>query len=155
MKVLVIYDTVSASKLTGTVAQTIAETLKSGGGDVDSFFVGDMNKSRVKDYDCVIAGAPTMAFRLSKTMAEFLDGLSSGEFAGKRAAAFDTQVKAMISGNAAKAIEKKLKSLGFAVFKEPLVVYVEGAGKDLWRFKTGELEKVKAWTLETAKTLSQ
>jgi flavorubredoxin len=154
MRVLVVYDTVSASKLTGTVAQTIVETLKEGGIEVNSFYVKDVDKSIVKDYDCLIAGGPTMAFRPSKDVVEFLNGLPSKAFSGKRAAAFDTQVKMVLSGNAAKGIEKKLKGLGFAIFKSPLVVYVEGAGKNLWQFKTGELEKAKNWAQEAAKALS-
>jgi len=76
-------------------------------------------------------------------------------FSGKRAAAFDTQVQMIISGNATKGIEKKLKKLGFTVFKQPLVVYVESKAKNVWQFKPGELEKVKTWAQEAAKTLSE
>ena len=154
MKVLIVYDTVSVSKLTGTVAQTIGETLKESGVEADSFYVGDVDKATVKNYDCLIAGGPTMAFRASKGIAQFLGGLLSGEFGGKRAAAFDTQVQMVISGNAAKGIEKRLKNLGFAIFTSPLVVYVEGKGKNTWQFKTGELEKAKNWAKEAAKALS-
>ena len=155
MKVLIVYDTVSPSKLTGTVAQTIGETLKEKGVEVESFYVGDVDKSTVKNYECLIAGGPTMAFRPSKGIDEFLRSLSGEEFKGKRAAAFDTQMKRAMSGNAAKGIEKKLKSLDFSIFKEPLVVYVEGAGKNMWQFKTGELDKAKGWALEAAKALSE
>ncbi len=154
MKVLVVYDTFSERKLTAQVATAIVETFKNAGFDVDSSYVKDVEKSKVKDYDCVIAGAPTMAFRVSKDMGEFLDSLPVGDFGSKRAAAFDTQIKMMISGNAAKAIDKKLKSLGFTIFKEPLVVYVEGAGKNIYQFKPGELERAKTWAQEAAKTLS-
>jgi flavodoxin len=154
MKVLIVYDTVSASKMTGTVAETIEETLKEGGIEVDSFYVKDVDKSTVKNYDCLIAGGPTMAFRPSKGIAEFLDGLPSKGFSGKRAAAFDTQIKMVLSGNAAKGIEKKLKDVGFAIVKPPLVVYVESKGKDIWQFKTGELEKAKNWAQEAAEALS-
>jgi flavodoxin len=154
MKVLIVYDTVSASKMTGTVAQTIEETLKEGGIEVDSFYVKDVDKSIVKNYDCLIAGGPTMAFRPSRGIAEFLNGLPSKEFSGKRAAAFDTQIQMMMSGNAAKGIEKKLKGLGFTMIMPPLVVYVESKGKNMWQFKTGELEKAKNWAQEAAKALS-
>jgi flavodoxin len=154
MKVLIVYDTVSASKLTGTVAQTVGETLKEGGIEVDSFYVKDVDKSIVKNYDCLIAGGPTMAFRASEGIVEFLNGLPSKGFSGKQAAAFDTQMQLMISGNAAKGIEKKLKGLGFAIVKPPLVVYVEIKGKNVWQFKTGELEKAKNWAQEVAKALS-
>jgi flavorubredoxin len=154
MKVLIVYDTVSPSKLTGTVAQTIGETLKERGIEVDSFYVEDVDKSTVKNYDCLIAGGPTMAFRVSKGIAQFLDGLPNNEFKGKQAAAFDTQVQMVISGNAAKGIEKKLKNLGFATFTSPLVVYVEGKGKNIWQFKTGQLDKARNWAQEAAEALS-
>jgi flavodoxin len=153
MKVLIVYDTVSVSRLTEKVAQTVGETLKESGVEVDSFYVGDVDKSTVKNYDCLIAGGPTMAFRISREIAQFLDGLSSGQFGGKRAASFDTQLQMVISGNAAKGIEKKLKNRGFAIFTPPLVIYVEGAGRNMWQFKAGELEKAKTWAKEAAKAL--
>lgn len=103
MKVLIVYDTVSPSKLTGTVAQTIGETLKEGGIEVDSLYVEDVDKSTVKNYDCLIAGGPTMAFRASQGITRFLDGLPREEFKGKRAAAFDTQLQTTMSGNDLKA----------------------------------------------------
>jgi len=154
MKVLVVYDTFSASRMTEKVAKTIGEILKEAGIEVDLFYVKDMDKSMIANYDCLIVGAPTMAFRISKEMAHFLDGLPGKEFSGKRAAAFDTQIQMMVSGNAAKGIEKKLKDLGFAIVKPPLVVYVESKVKEEWLFKTGELEKAKNWAQEVAKALS-
>ena len=153
MKVLVVYDTVSASKLTGQVAETISKTLKENGVDVDSFYYKDVDVATIKNYDCLIVGAPTMAFRPSTGIMEFLNSLADGEFSGKRAAAFDTQVQMIISGNATKGIEKKLKNLGFTIFKQPLVVYIESKAKNEWQFKQAELEKAKTWAQEIAKTL--
>jgi flavodoxin len=155
MKVLVVYDTVSVGKMTGQVAEIIKETLKESGIDVDSFYVKDIDVATVKNYDCLIAGGPTMAFRPSTGIMAFLNSLTEGEFSGKRAAAFDTQLKMMISGNATKGIEKKLKNLGFAIIKQPLVVYVESKGKNVWQFKPGEPERAKTWAQEAAKTLSE
>jgi flavorubredoxin len=155
MKVLVVYDTVSASKMTGQVAEIITKTLKENGVDVNSFYVKDVDVATVKNYDCLIAGAPTMAFRPSKGIIEFLNGLGDGGFSGKRAAAFDTQMQMIVSGNATKGIEKKLKNLGFTVFKQPLVVYIESKAKNEWQFKQAELEKAKTWAQEIAQTLSE
>jgi flavorubredoxin len=154
MKVLIVYDTVSPSKLTEAVARTIGETLKERGIEVDSFYVEDVDKSTVKTYDCLIAGGPTITFRASKGIAQFLDDLQNTEFKGKRAAAFDTQMQMVMSGNATKGIEKKLKNLGFAIFISSLVVYVEGKGKNMWQFKADQLEKAKNWAQEAAKALS-
>ena len=74
MKVLVLYDTVSTSKMTGQVAETITKTLKEDGVDVDSFYVKDVDVASMKNYDCLIAGGPTMAFRPSTGIMEFLSG---------------------------------------------------------------------------------
>jgi flavodoxin len=65
MKVLIVYDTVSPMKVTAKVAETIGAVLKEKGIAVDSFFVKDVDKAVVKNYDCLLAGAPTMAFRAS------------------------------------------------------------------------------------------
>ena len=91
MKVLIVYDTVSPMRLTAKVAETIGGVLKEKEIEVVSFFVKDVDKAIVKDYDCLVAGAPTMYFRASKGIMQFLDGLPNKEFSGKLAAAFDTQ----------------------------------------------------------------
>jgi len=155
MKVLIVYDTVSPSKVTAKVAQTIAETLQEEGMEVDSLYIKDADKTTVKNYGCLIAGGPTMAFRASTGIMQFLSGLPDKEFSGKRATAFDTQIQSRMSGNATKAIEKKLRNLDFAIVKPPLVAYVEGKDKDQWQLKTGELEKTKNWAQELAKALSE
>jgi flavodoxin len=154
MKVLIVYDSVSPMKVTAKVAETISAALKEKGIEVDSFFVKDVDKAVVKNYDCLVAGAPTMAFRVSMDMDRFLDGLSSESFSGKLAAAFDTQVQSRFSGNAAKGIEGKLKSLGFKLITAPLIAYVEGK-KDEWRLKEGEQEKAKNWAQTVAEVLSK
>ena len=68
MKVLVVYDSVSEAKVTKSVAEAVVESLKAKGHDVDSFFVEEAGKAKVQDYDCLIVGAPTMAWRPSKRM---------------------------------------------------------------------------------------
>jgi hypothetical protein len=86
-------------------------------------------------------------------MGQFLDSLRGMDFKGKRAAAFDTQLQSRFSGNAAKGIDDKLRALGFSIFKEPLVVYVESKVKDEWLLKAGEPEKVRVWSQEAADAL--
>jgi len=156
MKVLIIYDTVSPMKLTAKVAETIDGVLKEKGIEVDSFFVADVDKAVVKNYDCLLAGAPTMRFRVSRGMTQFLDDLPSKDFSGKLAAAFDTQVQSSFSGNAAKGIEGKLKGLSFKLITAPLIAYVEGSlRQNEWRLKEGELEKAKKWAQEVAEAISK
>ncbi|MGD0330008.1 MAG: flavodoxin family protein [Nitrososphaeria archaeon] len=154
MKVLIIYDSVSPMKLTAKVAEAIAEVLKEKGIKVDSFFVNDVDKAIIKNYDCLIAGAPTMAFSASKGIMQFLNGLSNKEFSGKLAAAFDTQIQSRFSGSAAKGLEGKLGGLGFRLITVPLITYIEGEGNDL-HLKEGELEKAKKWTQRVAEDLSK
>jgi flavodoxin len=152
MKILIVYDTVSPMRVTEKVAETIGEVLKEMGIEVDSLYVKDVNVSTVKNYDCLIAGAPTMAFRVSSEMKRFLDGLPREVFSGKLAAAFDTQMQSRLSGSAAKGIEGKLKDLGFKLITAPLIAYVEGKGNE-WRLKEGELEKAKNWAKTVAEAL--
>jgi flavorubredoxin len=154
MKVLIVYDSVSPMKLTASVAAAIGEVLKENGVEVDSFFVGEVDVGRVKDYDCLIVGGPTMAFRMSTGVAQFLNRLPDKEFSGKMGAAFDTQLQSRLSGNAAKGIDGRLKKLGFKIIAAPLVAYVEGR-MNQYHLKEGELEKAKSWAQEVAKTLSK
>ena len=142
MKVLIVYDSVSPMKLTAKVAEAIAEMLKEKGIEVDSFFVNDVDKAIVKNYDCLIAGAPTMAFSASKGIMQFLNGLSSKELTGNLAAAFDTQIQSRFSGSAVKGIEGKLEGLGSRLVTVPLIAFIEGKGNNL-HLKDGELEKAK------------
>ncbi|MDH5770661.1 MAG: flavodoxin family protein [Candidatus Bathyarchaeota archaeon] len=152
MKVLIVYDTVSPMRLTAKVAETIGGVLTEKGIEVVSFFVKDVDKAIVKDYDCLVAGAPTMYFRVSKGIMQFLDGLPSKEFSGKFAAAFDTQLQTWYSGNAAKSIEKKLKKLGFEIVAPQLIAYVEGKTNQM-HLKEGELEKAKKYAEDLANKL--
>jgi len=152
MKVLIAYDSVSPGKLTAQVAEQIGAVLKENGIDFDSLPVKDVDAAKVKDYDSVLVGGPTMAFRVTKDVSQFLDRLPKGEFSGKSAAAFDTQLQSRLSGSAAKAIDDRLKKLGFKVVAAPLIVYVEGKMNQM-NIKDGELDKAKTWAREIAKAL--
>jgi flavodoxin len=154
MKVLVVYDTVSPAKLTMKVAESIGATLKEKGFEIDSYFVKDVGKTVVGNYDCLLVGGPTMYLRASRGIMGFLDGLKGKEFSGKRAAAFDTQGEYRMSGNAAKAIDGKLQKLGFKIVTPPLVTHVEGKMNQM-HMKEGELEKAKSWALTIAEVLSK
>ncbi len=154
MKASIVYDSVSPSKVTAAVAETILAVLKQKELEVDSLFIEDASKVDVKDYDCLLVGAPTMQFRISSRMRQFLDGLSNKDFSGKLAAAFGTQVQSRISASAAKSIDGKLKNLGFKMIASPLVVYVEGKlSENRWNLKVGEQEKIEKWSQEIAETL--
>jgi flavodoxin len=154
MKVLIVYDTVSPVKVTAKVAETIREVLKEKGIEVDSFYVKDVDVATVKNYDCLIAGSPTMYFRASSGIMQFLNSFSDKEFPGKLAGAFDTQMQTRFSGNAAEGIQKKLKKLGYRMIAPLLVAYVAGQMNNM-QLKEGELEKAKNWAQEVANAFSK
>jgi flavorubredoxin len=150
LKVLVAYDSVSEARVTAKVADAVASGLKGAGISVDVHFVGDAAKVNVADYDCLVLGAPTMAWRPSKRMKDFMAAMSRAE--GKKAAAFDTQMHSAISGDATKHMEKALKAAGYAIVSESLLAYVKSENK-VYKLNDGELEKAKAWGAELAKKL--
>jgi len=152
LKVLIVYDTTSANRNTEKVAKAITEVLKEKSFDVDCLYVKDADQASVKNYDCVLAGSPTQAFRATRPIMKFLDGFSKNEFSGKLGVAFDTQLQWRISGNAAKGIEKTLKKLGFRIVMPPLVTYVEGK-LEVVQLKAGELEKTRNYAENLAKNL--
>ena len=154
MKVLIVYDTVSPTKTTAKVAETIADVLKEKGIEVESSLIKDVGKANVKNCDCLLAGSPTMYWRASSGMKRFLNSFSDKEFSGKLAAAFDTQMQSRMSGNAAQRIEKKLKKMGFQIITPPLATYVEGKMNEM-QLQEGEQEKTKSWALEVVKALSK
>mgnify|MGYP001014077262 FL=1 len=148
VKVLLIYDTVSPTKVTEKVAEAVTATMREQGASVDQFFV-ERAKADVGDHDCLVLGAPTMAWRPSERMRRFLAGLGGTDRSGKRAAAFDTQLKSFVSGNATKHMEARLVELGFGIVHPALIAYVESE-KKRYRLKAGELEKARAWVRELA-----
>lgn len=152
MKVLIVYDTQSVNRNTEKVANALSEVLKEKGFDVDCLYVKDVDQASVKNYDCVLVGSPTHAFRATPPIMQFLDKFTKDEFSGKLAAAFDTQIQSRLSGNAAKGIEKKLEKLGFKIVTPPLVTYVEGKINEI-HLKEGELEKTKKYAEDLAKAL--
>ena len=157
MKILVVYDTNSAVRNTENVSRAMSEVLKEKGFDVDCLYVKDVDSASVRNYDCILAGSPTQWHRATAPIMQFLDRFAKDEFSGKLAAAFDTQIRLPLSGNAAKGIEKKLKKLGLKIVLPPLVTYVESKknadGKNEVHLKEGELEKAKKYAEDLANSL--
>jgi len=150
LKILVLYDTGSVNRNTEKVAKEMSEVLKEKGFEVDCLNVKDADPASVKNYDCVIAGSPTQWHKATGPIMQFLDGFAKDEFSEKLAAAFDTQLQMLLSGNAANGIEKKLRKLGFKIAMPSLVTYVEG--KEI-HLKEGELEKAKKYAEDLANKL--
>ncbi len=153
VRVIIVFDSVSPSKVTASVAEMVRKVLIDKGIEVDSFSVSEVNKAVLKDYDGLLVGAPTMGFKATPEIMQFLDSLPHQDFSDKPAAAFDTQIKSRLSGSAAKGIEGKLKGLGCKLIAAPLVAYVEGEGQQTWRLKEGETEKAEKWAQGVAEVL--
>jgi flavodoxin len=144
MKFVIVYDSVSKVRMTEKVAVLIQDGLKEKGIEAEALQVSHSAGVKMEDFDCLIIGSPTMAWRPTKDTVKFLDGLKGKNLAGKYAASFDTQMKSFVSGNANKAMGSQLKELGFKVIGVPLQAYVKG-GRDNYQLLDGESEKAKEW----------
>ena len=122
---VVIYD--SRFGYTGKIAKALAEGMKKGEITVDFFKVGDVEVSKLRDYDVLAVGGPTHLFGISKPMKEFLKNLEQVDLKGKKAFAIDTKLKGgRFSGSAGKGIEKKLKQLNMKIVKSYASGIVKG-----------------------------
>ena len=89
MKGIVVYDTSYGN--TKKIAETIAETLKEAGIEVDLFYVKDVKKLSAKDYDFFVLGSPTKFGTMSFAVKFFLGRVKSEEWVNKPFGAFDTE----------------------------------------------------------------
>ncbi len=89
MKGIVVYDTSYGN--TKTIAETIAETLKESGIEVDLFDVKNVKKPSTKDYNFLVLGSPTRFGTMSFAIRGFLGKVKSEEWMNKPFAAFDTE----------------------------------------------------------------
>jgi len=144
MRFVIVYDSVSKVRMTEKVAVLIQDGLKEKGIEAEALQVSHSAGIKIEDFDCLIIGSPTMAWRPTKDTVKFLEGLKGKNLTGKYAASFDTQMKSFMSGNANKAMESRLKELGFKVVGVPLQAYVKG-GRDHYQLLDGESEKAKDW----------
>jgi Flavodoxins len=97
MKALVAYDSVFGN--TERIALAIGGALASSGAgttgrgwDVETLRVGDVKPERLNGLELLIVGSPTRAFRPTKTVTDFLNGIPSNSLKGVKVAAFDTRI---------------------------------------------------------------
>jgi menaquinone-dependent protoporphyrinogen IX oxidase len=156
MKGIVVYDTSYGN--TKKIAETIEETLKESGIEVDLFYVKDVKELRGKDYNFFVFGSPTKFGTMSFTIKFFLGKVKSEEWMSKPFAAFDTenpenveqshiQNKEWSAGEkiAEKLREKKMNQL-LPVLKA-LVIGQKGP------LVEGEIERTKTYARELAAKL--
>jgi menaquinone-dependent protoporphyrinogen IX oxidase len=153
MKGIVVYDTSYGN--TKTIAETIAETLKESGIEVDIFHVKDVKKLSAKDYSFLVLGSPTRFGTMSFVIRGFLGKVKSEEWVNKPFIAFDTEnpenmeKKEYSAGEkiAAKLIDKKMNQL--------LPVLKAAVFGQKGPLKEGEIERTKDYAKEIAIKLKE
>jgi menaquinone-dependent protoporphyrinogen IX oxidase len=153
MKGIVVYDTTYGN--TKKIAETIAETLKESGIEVDLFHVKDVKKLIAKDYDFLVLGSPTKFGTMSLAIRFFLGKVKSEEWMNKPFAAFDTEnpeniERARIENkewSAAEKISEKLRDKKMNQLLPVLKAVVFGQKGPL---KEGEIDRTKDYARELA-----
>lgn len=157
MKGIIVYDTSYGN--TKKIAETIAETLKESGIEVDLFYVKDAKLS-AKDYDFLILGSPTRFGTMSFTIKSFLGKLKSEEWINKPFSAFDTEnpenlERARLENkewSAAEKIAQKLKEKKMNQLLPVLKALVLGQKGPLVE---GEIDKTKDYARELVVKLKE
>jgi menaquinone-dependent protoporphyrinogen IX oxidase len=158
MKGIVVYDTSYGN--TKKVAETIAETLRESGIEVDLFYVKDVKKLSAKDYNFLILGSPTRFGTMSFAMRSFLGKVKSEEWVNKPFTAFDTENPENIEKaraekkewSAAEKISGKLRDKKMNQLLPVLKAVVFGQKGPL---KEGEIERAKDFARELALKLKK
>jgi menaquinone-dependent protoporphyrinogen IX oxidase len=148
MKGIVVFDTSYGN--TRTIAETISDTLKESGIEVDTFYVKDVKKLNAKDYDFIVLGSPTKFGTMSFTVKGFLGKVKNKEWINRPFAAFDTENPENIekkAGSAAEKIAESLKEKQMNQLLPVLKAVVLG-----WKgpLQEGELERAKEYARELA-----
>ncbi len=151
MKGIVVYD--SSYGNTKAIAETISETLKESGIEVDTFYVKHVKKLSAKDYNFLIVGSPTRFGTASFTIMGFLGKMKSKEWINRPFAAFDTENPENIErkeGSAAEKIAEKLKEKQMSQLLPVLKAVVLG-----WKgpLQEGEIERAKEYARKLASEL--
>lgn len=148
MNGIVIFDTSYGN--TKKIAETIAETLKESGIEVDAFYVKDIKKLSAKDYNFLVLGSPTKFGTMSFTVKGFLGKVKNKEWMNKSFAAFDTENPENIErkeGSAAEKIAEKLREKQMNQLLPVLKAVVLG-----WKgpLQESEIERAKEYAREIA-----
>ena len=149
MKGIVVFDTSYGN--TKTIAQTISETLRESGIEVDVFHVKDVKKLSTKDYSFLVLGSPTRFGTMSLAVRGFLGKVKSEEWANRPFAAFDTEnpeniERARIENKEWSAAEKIAANLRDKKMNELLPVLKAVVLGQKGPLKEGEVERVIEYT---------
>ena len=153
MKGIVVYDTSYGN--TKKIGETIAETLKESGMEVDLFDVKDVKKLSGKDYGFLVLGSPTRFGTMSFAIRSFLGKVKTEEWMNKPFAAFDTEnpenvEKARIDKKEYSAGEKIAAKLKEKKMNQSLPVLKALVFEMKGPLKEGEIERTKQYARELA-----
>lgn len=144
MKAIVVYESFFGN--TSLIADAIAEELGCMKIKAHSF-----RTEMINDYDCIVIGAPTRKFTVSKEIKECLTQISNH---GSKVVVFDTRMEFTDSepkllrflvkrfGYATDTMEKILKKHKIETCISSTGFYVDGREGPL---REGEIERAKAW----------
>ncbi len=138
MKHVIIYDSNYGN--TKQVADHMAASL----GNTTSVHVDEAGGMDWKDTELLIAGSPVNAWSPTAKMKKFLNGLDPERLKGVWVAAFDTRMKTLLSGNAAKKMARSLEQSGGHLIAPPIGFYVEKTEGPLMK---DQMEKVDQWIM--------
>jgi menaquinone-dependent protoporphyrinogen IX oxidase len=153
MKGIVVYDTSYGN--TKKIAETIAETLKESGIDIDLFHVKEVKKLNAKDYNFLVLGSPTKFGTMSFAIRFFLGKVKSEEWMNKPFAAFDTENPENMEKkewSAAEKIAERLRDKKMNQLLPALKAAVLGQKGPL---QEGEIERTKGYARELAIKLKE
>jgi len=158
MKGIVVYDTSYGN--TRKIAETIAETLKESGIEVDLFDVKNVKKLSAKDYDFFVLGSPTKFGTMSFAIKFFLGKVKSEEWMNKPFAAFDTEnpeniERARIENKEWSAAEKIAERLRDKKMNQLLPVLKAAVLGQKGPLQEGEIERTKDYAGELAIKLKE
>jgi len=153
MKGIVVYD--SSYGNTKQIAETIGETLKESGIEVDTFYVKDVKKLSARDYNFLVLGSPTKFGTMSFTIKGFLGKVKDKEWMNRPFAAFDTENPENIERKEGSAAEKIAEKLGEKQMNQLLPV-LKAVVLD-WKgpLQQGEIERAKKYARELATELKR
>jgi len=153
MKGIVVYDTSYGN--TKRIAETIAETLKESGIEVDIFDVKGVKELIAKDHNFLVLGSPTRFGTVSFAIRGFLGKVKSDEWMNKPFAAFDTENPENVEkkqGSAAEKIAEKLIEKKINQLLPVLKAFVLGQKGSLVE---GEIERTKDYARALAAKLKE
>ncbi len=153
MKGIVVYDTTHGN--TKKIAETIAETLKESGIEVDLFHHKDVKKLSGKDYDFLVLGSPTKFGTMSFAMRGFLGKVKSEEWMNKPFAAFDTENPENVEKKQGSAGEKMAEKLKEKKMNQLLPVLKALVHEMKGPLVEGEIERTKEHTKSLAAKLKE